>query len=75
MLLKYNIKNIQRERRLLDIDNIQVTSGLDYYTLFVTTKSQHRMNNGDIVLINHEIKKFDLFADAVNYLNQSKLCL
>lgn len=70
MLLKYNIKNIQRERRLLDIDNIQVTSGLDYYTLFVTTKSQHRMNNGDIVLMNHEIKKFDLFADAVNYLNQ-----
>lgn len=70
MLLKYNIKNIQRERRLLDIDNIQVTNGLDYYTLFVTTKSQHRMNSGDIVLISHEIKKFDLFADAVNYLNQ-----
>jgi hypothetical protein len=70
MLLKYNIRNIQRERRLLDIDSAQVTNNPDYYTLFVTTKSQHRMNNGDIVLLNHEIKKFDLFADAVNYLGQ-----
>lgn len=71
MLLKYSFNDIQREKRLLNIERCNVTVNDLNYVLTVTTKTPHRLKTNDVVLLKHHITTVEQYNDAVNYLTNN----
>lgn len=61
MLLKYNINNIRREQRILDIipEKTEITEINDgnCFVITFTTKTPHNLNVGDVIVFVREIKE------------------
>lgn len=71
MFIKYNISNVKRERRMIDVVSCDValTSGDTHCLLTFTTKTPHNLNEGDIILFNRDIEKVKNYSDAIIRLN------
>lgn len=64
MLLKYNINNIRQKRKLLDVNRVDVTKKDDCYIINVETKTPHNLKTNDVILLQHDIKKFSNYTEA-----------
>lgn len=71
MLLKYNIRNIKRDRRMIDIVGYDVKSNTNYHTLTIKTKTPHKLKQNDIILLKKEIINVDYYTDAVSFLERN----
>ena len=70
MFLKYNISNIKREKRLLDISSCDIEKLQDdnKYLLKITTKTPHNLTVGDIIIFNREIMEIDSYVEMRIFL-------
>lgn len=74
LFLKYNIKNTQQERRLLEFKEIDVnlSDNDDYYTIKFTTDYPHNLNIGDKVLFIKEITTAKNYTEAKSILEKDR---
>lgn len=73
MLLKYSLNDIKRQRRLLDVSHTNVDVNEGVFTISVTTKTPHRLNINDGILLKHNIKTVSSYTEAVAYLSSNPL--
>lgn len=78
MLLRYNIKNTNKERNIIDVSDIEIYNNTDeYYCIKITTHNNHNLNIGDIILLNRIILKSYSYEETLRKLqnNESKVVL
>lgn len=73
MLLKYSLNDIKHQRRLLDVSHVNVDVNEGVFTITVTTKTPHRLNTNDGILLKHNIKTVISYTEAVAYLENEPL--
>ena len=71
MLLKYSLNDIKRQRRLLDVLHCDVTINEGTFILTVTTKTPHRLNTNDGILLKHNIPTVAKYTEAKEYLDSN----
>ena len=73
MLLRYNIKDIKRERRLLKIKSYDTVISNDskYASIKFTTSTPHRLMVGDVVLFVNKTVSGTTFNQVKRLLNES----
>lgn len=73
MFLKYNISNIKREKRFLNIASCEIDANDNMYFLNLTTKENHNLNIGDVIVFNRNIKNVNNYSEADFLLKQKKI--
>lgn len=74
MFLKYNVSNIKREKRLLNISFCTIESQKDdIFLLNLKTENSHKLNAGDIVVFNRNIIEVNDYIEANFILKQNKI--
>ena len=73
MFLKYNISNIKREKRLLNISSCDIISQEDKYLLKLTNNTPHNLSIGDIIMFNRKIKEVNNYIEAESLLKCKKI--
>lgn len=74
MFLKYNVSNIKREKRLLNISFCTIESQKDdIFLLNLKTENPHNLNVGDIVIFNRNIIEVNDYIEADFLLKQNKI--
>lgn len=73
MLLKYNIKNVNKERNIIDVINKTIVENTDdYYCIKVTTFTNHNLKVGDIILLNRNIITVYSYKECLDKLTNYK---
>lgn len=72
MHIKYNISNVKRERKLLNVISSSITTVEDdYHMVTLTTKTPHNLQIGDIIVFNRDIINVDNYTKAVQELTKN----
>lgn len=73
MLLKNNISNIKREKRLINIEHENANVTTNSCTLTFTTPTPHGLRNGDQVFLSHNINKFESWDELAHFLTNNQI--
>lgn len=74
MLLKYNIKNINKEKHLINIISKEIVENNDnFYRIKITTSGNHNLKIGDNIVINKIIPIASNYEEILDKLKYNKV--
>ena len=66
MLLKYNISNINNEKRLLSVKSYTIENVNDSFVITIETNTPHLLKNDDPILLKRDIIKVENYTKLLN---------
>ena len=66
MLLKYNISNINNEKRLLSVKSYTIKNVNDSFVITIETNTPHLLKNDDPILLKRDIIKVENYTKLLN---------